>query len=96
MPSCCMAQYFDEVAVTGKARVAVLGEVVYRKLFPNGGDPVGADIRVNEVPFKVIGVLAQRTGGTEGSDDDVITMPISTASDRLFPRRNAKGQTWSG
>ena len=85
-------QYFDEAAVTSKSRVAVLGEVVYRKLFPNGGDPVGADIRVNDVPFKVLGVLAQRTGGTEGSDDDVITMPISTARDRLFPRRNAKGE----
>ena len=86
-------QYFDEASVTSKSRVAVLGEVVYRSLFPNGGDPVGADIRINEVPFKVIGVLAQRTGGTEGSDDDVITMPISTASDRLFPRRNTKGET---
>jgi len=85
-------QYFDESAVTAKSRVAVLGEVVYRKLFPNGGDPTGSDIRVNDVTFKVIGVLAQRTGGTEGSDDDVITMPITTARDRLFPRRNAKGE----
>jgi putative ABC transport system permease protein len=76
--------------------VAVLGSVVYNKLFPNGGDPTGDDIRINGVPFRVVGVLAERTGGTVGSDDDVITMPISAARDRLFPQRNARGEPLAG
>jgi putative ABC transport system permease protein len=70
----------------------VLGSVVFRKLFPDGGDPVGEEIRLNNIAFQVIGVLAERTGGSEGSDDDVVTMPISSARDRLFPRRTLKGE----
>ncbi len=84
--------YFDENHLQTGARVALLGSVVYQKLFPDGGDPTGEEIRLNNVAFEVIGVLAERTGGAEGSDDDVITMPISTARDRLFPRRTNKGE----
>lgn len=55
--------------------VAVLGNVAYRKLFPGGGDPVGSDIRLETTQFKVIGVVANALG-TEGSDDDVISVPF--------------------
>jgi putative ABC transport system permease protein len=84
--------YFDEAHLQSGARVVLLGSVVYKKLFPDGGDPVGEEIRLNNIAFEVIGVLAERTGGAEGSDDDVITMPISTARNRLFPRRTVKGE----
>jgi putative ABC transport system permease protein len=84
--------YFDEGHLQSGARVVILGSHVYKKLFPDGGDPVGEDVRLNNITFQVIGVLAERTGGAEGSDDDVITMPISTARNRLFPRRTAKGE----
>jgi putative ABC transport system permease protein len=84
--------YFDEAHLQSGARVVLLGSVVYKKLFPNGGDPVGEEIRLNNIAFEVLGVLAERTGGSDGSDDDVITMPISTARNRLFPRRTNKGE----
>jgi putative ABC transport system permease protein len=84
--------YIDETQTQGNSRVAVLGDVPYRKLFPDGGDPTGTEIRINNISFVVIGVLAQRTGGTEGSDDDVVIVPITTARERLFPQKNAKGQ----
>jgi putative ABC transport system permease protein len=95
-PTLLYGRYFNSDEVTAGSRVAVLGSVVYDKLFPNGGDPTGEDIRINGVPFRVVGVLAERTGGTVGSDDDVITMPISAARDRLFPQRNAKGEPLAG
>ncbi|MBX7212841.1 MAG: ABC transporter permease [Thermoflexales bacterium] len=78
------------------ARVAVLGNVAYRKLFPGGGDPTGADIRIDSTQFKVVGVVAQRSSGTEGSDDDVISVPFATARDRLQPLRNARGERLAG
>jgi len=89
-------RYFTEEEMNAGSRVVVLGEVPYRKLFPEGGDPTGQDIRINGVLFRVVGVLAQRVGGAEGSDDDVLTMPITTASERLFPQRNAKGEPLAG
>ena len=89
-------RYFTEEETSAGSRVVVLGEVPYRKLFPEGGDPTGQDIRINGVLFRVVGVLAQRVGGAEGSDDDVLTMPITTASERLFPHRNAKGEPLAG
>ena len=91
-PVLLYGDYFDTAQTNSGSRVAVLGSVVYKKLFPDGGDPVGEEIRINNIAFTVVGVLAERTGGSEGSDDDVVTMPISAARDRLFPRRNAKGE----
>ena len=91
-PALLYGEYFDTAQMNGGSRVGLLGSVVYKKLFPDGGDPVGEEIRINNIAFTVIGVLAERAGGSEGSDDDVITMPISAARDRLFPRRNAKGE----
>ena len=85
--------WFSEGDYTGRSRVAVLGSYAYTKLFPDGGDPVGEDIRLNEVTFKVVGVLEQRTDNQEGSDDDLIMVPLTTARERLFPSRNAKGQS---
>ncbi|MCL5999764.1 MAG: ABC transporter permease [Chloroflexi bacterium] len=85
--------WFSEGDYTSRSRVAVLGSYAYTKLFPDGGDPVGEDIRLNEVTFKVVGVLEQRTDNQEGSDDDLIMVPLTTARERLFPSRNAKGQS---
>ncbi|MCS7060982.1 MAG: ABC transporter permease, partial [Anaerolineae bacterium] len=89
-------EWFDEAAYVNRARVVLLGDYAYRKLFPNGGDPTGEEIRLNDVTFRVAGVLQQRVGGQEGSDDDLIIMPLTTARERLFPLRNAKGETVVG
>ncbi|MCS6773762.1 MAG: ABC transporter permease, partial [Thermoflexales bacterium] len=89
-------RYLTDEDVQAGSRVVVLTDVPYRKLFPEGGDPTGADVRINGVPFRVVGVMAQRVGGAEGSDDDVLIVPITTARDRLFPQRNARGEPLVG
>ncbi|HTW92959.1 MAG TPA: ABC transporter permease [bacterium] len=59
-------------------KVCVLGKTVADNLFPDE-EPVGAVIRVNNVPFTVVGVLA-----VKGSDqDDIILIPVTTAMRRL-------------
>jgi len=88
--------YFTPEETNSGVRVVVLGDVPYRKLFPEGGDPTGQEIRINNVPFQVVGVLAQRTGGAEGTDDDVVVVPLTTFRERLFPQRNAKGESLVG
>jgi putative ABC transport system permease protein len=68
------------------ARVAILGSDVVPALFPEG-DPIGKTIRVGDVPFQVKGVLQARGAGPGGGSlDDLILIPVTTASTRLFNR----------
>ncbi len=82
--------------VNARSRIAVIGSRIADKLFGDGGVyPVGASIKINNIPFKVIGVLQEKggTGGPGGNQDEVVMVPLSTAHERLFPRfHNRKGE----
>src|SRR5262245_11911246 len=72
--------------VQSLARVALIGADVKAALFPDES-PLGKTVRIGEAPFQVKGVLAPRgaaPGG--GSLDNVILIPVTTASKRLFNR----------
>jgi putative ABC transport system permease protein len=74
---------FDEAAVTGSARVTIIGETVAKELFGND-DPIGADIQIGAVPFKVIGILEPWGTNPHGMDrDNEVIVPISTLMKRL-------------
>jgi putative ABC transport system permease protein len=74
---------FDVSAVNGSARVALVGETVAHELFPDS-DPVGAEIQIGAVPFRVIGVLERFGVDMHGMDrDDEIVVPITTLMRRL-------------
>ncbi|HEY1588908.1 MAG TPA: ABC transporter permease, partial [Rhodanobacter sp.] len=70
------------------ATVMLLGTRVAQKLF-GAADPVGHYVIVNNVPFQVIGELAEK-GATSGNadDDDVVLMPFSTGSRRIVGTTN--------
>ncbi len=77
---------FDDRAGRDLARIAVLGADVASRLFA-GEDPIGKSIRIGDVPFQVQGVLRSRGAGPAGSSlDDLILIPVETASKRLFNR----------
>ena len=66
-------------------RVVLLGQTVVDQLFGPGQDPVGAVIRIKDVPFRVIGVLEAKGQTAWGQDqDDVVVMPFSTAERRVL------------
>lgn len=68
------------------ARVAVIGEDVRKVLFPDE-DPIGKQIRIADIPFQIKGILASRGVGPGGASmDNVLAIPVSTASKRLFNR----------
>jgi putative ABC transport system permease protein len=68
------------------ARVAILGSDVVPALFPEGA-PLGKTIRIGDVPFEVRGVLQARGAGPGGGSlDDLVLIPVTTASKRLFNR----------
>jgi len=69
-------------------KVCLLGDTVARTLFP-GDDPVGQIVRVKNLPFRVIGVLAPKGQGQWGQDqDDIVVAPYTTIQKKLL------GITW--
>jgi putative ABC transport system permease protein len=67
------------------ARVALVGQTVVENLYDPGEEPVGSIIRIKNVPFRVIGVLAPKGQSAQGSDqDDIIFIPFTTAERKVF------------
>jgi putative ABC transport system permease protein len=76
---------FTQTDLESAARVALIGQTILANLFEPGEEPVGAIIRIKNVPFHVIGVLAPKGQSAQGSDqDDVIFIPFSTAERKVF------------
>jgi len=81
-------RFLDEADIRDRTSVAVIGETVQRAIFLPGDDPLGRWILVNNIPFQVIGVMTRKGAAPQGWDlDDVVFVPIGTASIRVFGRR---------
>ncbi len=77
--------FFDERDAASAARVVVLGATVAKQLFRIGEDPLGAVVRIDSVPFRVVGVLASKGQGTFGPDrDDLVVAPFAAVERRLL------------
>lgn len=75
----------SDIDISSSAAVAVIGPSAARSLFPNQ-DPVGQRVKIQNVPFRIIG-LTQEKGGESwrGRDEDnFILIPRSTGRARLF------------
>ena len=76
---------FTQADLESAARVALVGQTVVDNLFEPGEEPVGAAIRIKNVPFHIIGVLAPKGQSAQGADqDDIIFIPFSTAERKVF------------
>ncbi|HPC81844.1 MAG TPA: ABC transporter permease [Thermoanaerobaculaceae bacterium] len=79
--------FFDATDVRVARKVAVIGATVAANLFPDQ-DPVGQEIQIRSVPFRIIGVLAPKGQTAGGSDqDDVVLAPYTTVQTRLAGRQ---------
>ncbi|MGL4323191.1 MAG: ABC transporter permease [Beijerinckiaceae bacterium] len=73
--------------------VAILGSTVVKNLFGED-NPVDAEIRIRNVPFRVIGVLETKGQSMMGQDqDDTILVPLETARRRVLGRNWARGRS---
>ncbi|MBN1983106.1 MAG: ABC transporter permease [Chitinivibrionales bacterium] len=79
--------FFTARDVKNSAKVAVLGKTVCDNLFP-GVDPVGLQVRIRNVPFKVIGVLSKKGSTSGGDQDDAVYAPVTTVMNRLMGTKN--------
>ena len=77
--------FFSSAEVTQAAKVAVIGTTVRDQLFGPGTDPVGDIIRIQNQPFRIIGVLTSKGQGSMGQDqDDAVFMPYTTVQKKLL------------
>ncbi len=75
--------FITQEQIKRRERVAIIGQTVAKNLFKDES-PIGKDIRVNNQPFKVVGVLNGKGSGGMGQDqDDIVFVPYTTAMERL-------------
>ncbi|GJL94940.1 MAG: multidrug ABC transporter substrate-binding protein [Hyphococcus sp.] len=79
-------RFFSEQEVSSGRRYAVVGETIVKEVF-EGTNPIGGQLRIGNVPFEVIGVLAAKGQNQFGRDeDDLIVAPASAVRARLAGR----------
>jgi putative ABC transport system permease protein len=66
-------------------KVCVIGQTVVTNLFGTDADPVGSFIRINKIPFKIVGVTEKKGQNAYGQDqDDMVIAPFSTVQKRIM------------
>ena len=82
---------FTEQDVKTSAKVVVLGKTIVDNLFPDE-NPIGKTVRVNQIPFKVVGVLASKGTNSMGMDqDEIVLAPFSTVMKRMLSQSHLQG-----
>jgi len=78
--------FFTDSDVRSAARVIVIGQTLADSLFP-GADPIGQDLRVANLPFRIVGVMNRKGQDPQGRDqDDVAFAPYTTVQKKVLGR----------
>ncbi|MFM7581584.1 MAG: ABC transporter permease, partial [Caldilinea sp.] len=84
--------YFSTLDSAERQRVVLLGADTYQDLFPNNEYPVDQIVQINEMNFRVIGVMESKGGGPGGNLDKSVFLPLTTGQDRLFKQKTPNGE----
>jgi putative ABC transport system permease protein len=77
--------FFTQSDMDTAAKVVVLGKTSAHNLYENGEDIVGSEIRIRNVPLRVIGILTPKGQSITGQDqDDLVILPFSTAERKVL------------
>lgn len=77
--------FFTQSDMDSTAKVAVLGKTVVQNLFEPGDEVVGSQIRIRNVPLRVIGILVSKGQSITGQDqDDLVLLPFTTAERKVL------------
>ena len=76
-------EFFSAVDVRAQNKVCIIGQTIVKNLFA-GEDPVGQQLRVGKIPFRIIGILKEKGQGAFGQDqDDLLIAPYTTVLYRM-------------
>jgi putative ABC transport system permease protein len=77
-------RFFNDLEIRNGLKVCVIGKVVADNLFGSIA-PLGQQIRISRIPFKVVGILEERGQSGPGQDqDDVVLAPLATVQRRIM------------
>lgn len=76
--------FISQHDLDSQVKVAVLGPQVVSDLFGEGANPVGESVRINQLSFRIIGVIKAKGGTGFFSQDDIIFIPLTTAQKQVF------------
>ncbi|MFN5951346.1 MAG: ABC transporter permease [Pirellulaceae bacterium] len=78
-----LGDFFTDRDISNANKVCVIGQTVVKKLFQTS-NPIGESIRINKIPFEVVGVLQAKGANMVGDDqDNIILLPYTTVRKRL-------------
>jgi putative ABC transport system permease protein len=76
-------EFFSTADIRAQNKVCIIGQTIVKNLFA-GDDPVGQQLRVGKIPFRIVGVLKEKGQGAFGQDqDDLIIAPYTTVLYRM-------------
>ena len=87
-----VGMFIDQEDQNSRARVALLGKTVVEDLFPDNPYPLEQTVKINNIPFRVIGVLEEKGGSGMKDQDNTVLVRLTTAQTRLFPSRGRSGE----
>ena len=80
---------FSKSELRAGRNVCIIGQTVYKKLFPSGISPIGKKIRLQNLSCEVIGLLSKKGANTFGRDqDDIVLVPIKMFQRRISGNKN--------
>jgi putative ABC transport system permease protein len=87
-----LGRFIEENDLRTDSRVAVVGQSVLEELFAVGVNPIGQIVKINRVPFRIVGVMEKKGGTAFSDEDDVVFVPLTAAQSRLFGGRLVTGE----
>ena len=79
-------RFIDDSDIGGRSRVVVLGRTAANDLFPNE-DPLEKIVKINNIPFRVIGIMQTKGASFLGDQDATSFVPLTTVQERLFQKQ---------
>lgn len=87
-PKMYYGRYINQMDMTERRKVCVIGKKIYKELFKEGGDPCGKKIRIDSTYYEVIGVdYASASMNINGRSEEKVTLPM-TLMQQMFNRGN--------
>jgi putative ABC transport system permease protein len=84
-------ELFTDQQEKNAAKVCIIGKTVLKNLFGEGANPIGQMIRIDKIPLKIMGMMAEKGSNTFGQDqDDIIMAPFSTVQKRMLAATNVQ------
>jgi putative ABC transport system permease protein len=77
--------FFTQSDMDAASKVVILGKTTAQNLFESGEEIIGSEIRIRNVPLRVIGILTPKGQSITGQDqDDLVVLPFTTAERKVL------------